>query len=301
MEISTSWHGYPKIYALGHAEVMELFSDPVLVEEKVDGSQFSFGRFYGKLKVRSRNKEMDPENPEKLFKRAVEAISALDLMDGWTYRGECLDKPKHNALAYDRVPEKHVILFDINNGHEQYLNRAEKEEEAKRLGLEVVPVILDGMVENVEDVVALLDRVSILGGQKIEGMVFKNYSRFGRDKKALMGKYVSEGFKEVHKKEWGESNPAQKDIIFRLGEMYRNESRWQKSLIHLTEDGTLTNTPKDIGALMKWVHKDIEDECVEEIKNFLYKWAANHVKRGATRGMAEWYKKKLMESQFAAQ
>lgn len=40
-EFSTSWHSYPSIYALGHRALGELFLDPVVVEEKVDGSQFS--------------------------------------------------------------------------------------------------------------------------------------------------------------------------------------------------------------------------------------------------------------------
>ena len=40
-----SWHSYPQIYALGHRYITELLLDPVLVEEKIDGSQFSFGVF----------------------------------------------------------------------------------------------------------------------------------------------------------------------------------------------------------------------------------------------------------------
>ena len=43
--MNTSWHSYPSIYALGHRYLEELLLDPVLVEEKVDGSQFSFGVF----------------------------------------------------------------------------------------------------------------------------------------------------------------------------------------------------------------------------------------------------------------
>jgi ATP-dependent RNA circularization protein (DNA/RNA ligase family) len=34
---------YPSIYALGHRAIRELFDGPVVVEEKIDGSQFSFG------------------------------------------------------------------------------------------------------------------------------------------------------------------------------------------------------------------------------------------------------------------
>ena len=34
---------YPKIYNLGHKYLEELFLDDVLIEEKIDGSQISFG------------------------------------------------------------------------------------------------------------------------------------------------------------------------------------------------------------------------------------------------------------------
>lgn len=40
-----SWHSYPSIFAIGHRALAELLLDPVIVEEKVDGSQFSFGLF----------------------------------------------------------------------------------------------------------------------------------------------------------------------------------------------------------------------------------------------------------------
>ena len=36
---------YPKIYSLGHAAILDLLDGRVIVEEKVDGSQFSFGLF----------------------------------------------------------------------------------------------------------------------------------------------------------------------------------------------------------------------------------------------------------------
>lgn len=36
---------YPKIYNMGHAAIAELLLGEVTVEEKVDGSQISFGIF----------------------------------------------------------------------------------------------------------------------------------------------------------------------------------------------------------------------------------------------------------------
>ncbi len=216
-------------------ERLELLLDPVIVEEKVDGSQFSFGRFDSELRIRSKGKEMIVDAPEKMFQLAVNLASSLDLRDGWTYRGEFLSKPKHNALAYDRVPNGNVILFDINTGEEGYLNYEDKQSEANRIGVEIVPLLFTGEIKSANDILCFLERTSILGGQKIEGVVIKNYNRFGRDKKVLMGKYVSEAYKEVHNKEWGSANPKQGDIVQRLIDMYRIDTRWEKSVIHLKE------------------------------------------------------------------
>ena len=105
-------HSYPKVYNLGHPAISELFSDPVVVQEKVDGSQFSFGIIDGELKCRSKGAEIFLDNPEKMFEKAVEAIKELSLMDGWTYRGEFLRGPSHNTLKYNRTPRHNIILFD---------------------------------------------------------------------------------------------------------------------------------------------------------------------------------------------
>ena len=294
----SSWNSYPSVYNFGHAAIAELLLDAVLCEEKIDGSQVSFGRFAGVLRIRSHHKELDPGLPEKLFARATETIKRLDLKDGWTYRGEVVDKPKHNSLAYDRIPRGNVIIFDINPSEEKYLDYAEKLFESQRIGLEVVPRFYEGMINSPKDVLAFLDTVSILGGQKIEGVVIKNYARFGKDKKVLMGKYVSEAFREVHRKTWGESNPAQNDILQRLITTYKTPARWDKAVIHLREQGLIEDSLPDIGKLIPAVQSEIEKECADDIKEMLYRWAVPHVKRGVTGGLPEWYKKKLLDKQF---
>lgn len=296
--MNTSWHSYPSIYALGHKAVSELLLDPVIVEEKIDGSQFSFGRFDGELKVRSKGAQINADYPEKMFSEAVEVVKALDLKDGWTYRAEYLKKPKHNTLAYDRIPEKHLILFDINTGEEEYLTYEQKQAEAVRLGLEVVPIFFSGVVDNPETLLGFLEKPSILGGQKIEGFVIKNYSRFGPDKKALMGKYVSEAFKEVHGGEWKKNNPTTGDVLQQLILRYRTPARWQKAVQHLRERGELEQSPRDIGKLIKETQEDIEKECAEEIKEMLYAYAIKNIRRAVTGGLPEWYKQELLKLQF---
>jgi len=123
---------YPKIYAIGHSAIPDLFLDEVLVEEKIDGSQISWTTVNGELKLKSKNCEIFLNNPEGMFKRAIEVLlSRKDkFKDGWIYRAEYLQKQKHNVLAYDRIPLDHLILFDINTGNEHYLSPEEKKVEA---------------------------------------------------------------------------------------------------------------------------------------------------------------------------
>ena len=293
-----SWHSYPSIYALGHRYLTELFFDGVQVEEKIDGSQFSFGCFDGELRARSKGAQINIEYPEKMFSEAVDVIKTLDLHDGWTYRAEYLKKPKHNVLAYSRTPVKHLIVFDINTNQETYLSYEEKIAEATRIGLETVPFIFNGKIESADELLRHLDRESILGGTKIEGLVFKNYNRFGQDKKALMGKYVSEKFKEVHESEFRKENPQSGDILQSLRDSYKTEARWHKAVQHLRDRGEITDTPKDIPTLLKEVHEDIKKECEDEIKNKLYHWAISHILRSSVGGLPEWYKDQLLKKQF---
>lgn len=310
METGSSWHSYASIYALGHGALCDLLLDPVVVEEKVDGSQFSFGVFtdrpemqncgYGELRCRSKGAQLHVDAPEALFVRAVgTARERVDLLHpGWTYRAEYLAKPKHNSLAYDRTPKDNLVIFDVNTGQEAYLSPGEKAKEAEHIGLECVPAVHVGPLEDIGQVREWLARQSFLGGQLIEGVVIKNYARFGPDKKVLMGKFVSEAFKEVHAAAWKESNPAGRDILAMLVLKYRTPARWQKAVQHLREEGLLQDSPRDIGLLLKAAQEDIRKECEGEIRDQLFAWAWGHVARGTVAGIAEWYKEVLLARQF---
>jgi hypothetical protein len=296
----TSWHSYPKVWNLGHAAVEEIFHDEVHLEEKIDGSQFSFGKFNGELKIRSKGAEMLIDAPEKMFQPAVDTVKELAplLTEGHTYRAEFLGKPKHNILAYARVPAKFLILFDVNTGEEKYLNYDAKKAEAERLGLECVPCLYRGKIESLAHFQELLETDSCLGGQKLEGVVAKNYLKFGPDKKALLGKFVSEQFKEKHKVGWKEMNPMQGGIIEALQKKYKSEVRWEKAVQHLREAGQISDSPKDIASLIKEIKSDAKVECEAEIKEDLFKWAWPQIERRLTGGAPEWYKQKLLEKQF---
>jgi hypothetical protein len=295
-------HSYSSIYAIGHKAAADLFDGPVVVEEKIDGSQFSFMVTPdGDLRCRSKGAQIVPDAPEGMFAAAVATAQRLapDLTPGWVYRSEYLRAPKHNTLAYDRVPAQHVIIFDIDRGGQDYLGVDEKRTEARRLGLEVVPALYEGVIGSADAVRALLGTVSCLGGQQPEGLVVKNYARFGEDKKTLMGKYVTERFKESHKVAWKADNPNAGDVVQRLIAAYRTVPRWRKAVQHLREAGTLTDSPRDIGPLLEEVPADVLKECREEIAAKLMQWAWPQIARGVVAGLPQWYKDELLVSAFA--
>lgn len=293
---------YPSIYAVGHRYLAELFNGPAVIEEKIDGSQFSFGvePMIGgtKLILRSKGQEIFPAVPERMFEKAV--ATALWLYNqeflkvGWTYRCEYLQKPKHNTLEYARVPAKHLILFDIQTGPEIYLSPEEKRREADRLGLECVPCYLDGDWTNPRAwLETFFVRDSVLGGCKIEGVVVKNYGRFGIDKKILIGKFVSAAFKEKHSGEWRKSNPTKADIVEDLISQLKTDARWRKAIQHLRERGAITDTPADIGPLLAEIKADVSREEADAIKDALFKHFWPSIARGIISGFPEFYKNEL--------
>jgi len=278
-------HKYSKIHAVGKVEVEDLLKGPVVIEEKVDGSQFSF------CGVQCRSKSQD--TPDQMFNKGVESVQELAtlLTDGWTYCGEYLRKPKQNTLKYSRVPEKHIIIFDIIKDSGEFLSRQEKEIEATRIGLEVVPLLFEGVVDSLEQLDNLLLIESILGGEKIEGVVIKNYDH------GLIGKYVREGFHErngTRQKVKGQSN----EIIQAIVGTYKTEARWAKAVQHLNEEGKISGSPSDIGIIMKEIHLDLKSEFENEIKEALFKWAWPQIAKGVANGAPDWYQQELAKQQI---
>ncbi|KKM00043.1 hypothetical protein LCGC14_1808440 [marine sediment metagenome] len=296
-------HSYPKIWQLGHPNIANLFDGPVVVSEKVDGSQFSFGVRDGELKMRSKGVEVVEPVDDKNFNQAAATARRLFdeglLHEGWIYRGESMRSESHNTLRYARQPRHGFVLFDIDVEIETRLQPNRFFDEVRKLGLEYCPVLYTGVVENAEELKRLLDTESFLGGTKVEGVVIKNYVRWDeRSGKQLMGKIVSDEFRERHTKQWRADNPGGQRIIEQLVQTLSCEPRYLKALQKLDELGQLTGTTQDIGPLMKIASQDIEAEEQEWIREQLYRWARKKILRGSVRALPTWYKDRLAESQF---
>lgn len=295
---------YPKILALGHRAISKIFDGPVEITEKLDGSQFSFGKMQGELHCRSKSATINLDLPETMFRPAVEHVKkiAFLLPEGYTYYAETLAKPKHNALTYGRVPENHIALFGcMDNDSKVMLGYDYLRGTAKAFGIDVVPLLYEGVIYDVNEVdiiKAMLDHDSVLGNVKIEGVVVKNYTHDAMVGDVyypyLVGKYVSEAFKEKHQhRAYGRKK--NKESIDAFFDSYNTEARFNKAVQHLKEQGLIKGEPSDIGPLMQELNKDFEEECQGEVMEFLYKEFRKEALRRMSRGFPEWYKQQLAE------
>src|SRR5208282_2714926 len=143
---------YGKVWALGHKQAIDILDGPVVIQEKVDGSQFSFANIGGELLCRSKGQQIgDGGNYEGMFAKAVKTADLImrtcTLPEGMCVRGECLEKPKHNTLGYSRVPDGNIAIWDIteNDGSEVYLAPERVREIAGMWSMEVVPTFFEGV------------------------------------------------------------------------------------------------------------------------------------------------------------
>jgi len=269
----------------------------------VHNSQWVFGKVNGTLYMRSKGRiqyEGYENNIDKMFRKAVDYVLSIQdrLENNTIYYCEYLEKEKHNVLKYDRVPKNYLALFGVCKNGEFENNYNKLKEYADKLNIEVVPLLFKGLIRDISELEKLLDSKSILGGTKIEGIVVKSYKPLLVGSWYLpitCGKYVSERFKEVHRqKKYGKAEQKNKIELLKLS--LRTEARWQKAVQHLKENGEIENSPKDIGKIIKEVQKDIIEEELEYIKQELWNYYKREILGFSTKGLPEWYKKKLLEN-----
>ncbi len=286
-------HDYPKIYNVGHRAVRDIFQHTIHIEEKIDGSQFTWGTdIAGALFMKTHHQDVTKQEPFGLFKQAMEWCRAnVDLFHkGWTYRGEVMAKPCHNLLEYERVPRNGIVLFDVDKGQEDFLPYIDKVAEGNRIGLETTPYMFYGRLDNPETIRTFMDRRPLLGGKFIEGVVVKAYGVFDDAKKTVMAKFVSDRFKEEKVINGQEGAAPHIDTVAGIGDRYKTEARWLKSIQRMKESNELQMAPQDIGKLRTLIMADVEAERGAEIKDLLYDAFRKDVLTRSVAGFPDWYK-----------
>jgi len=294
---------FPKIFSIGQDYIRDLFQEEVEITEKIDGSQFDFGKIDGELYYRSKGVVMSHGSESKMFEKAIQYVISIQdkIEDNTVYFAEYLATPHHNVLTYNRTPNNNIILFGISSLGDKFIDKYDDlKRYADKLGIETVPLLCVGKIGSSDELLKLLETESVLGGTTIEGVVVKNYARpfllGGQPIPLMAGKFVSEKFKEIAKS-WGKEHTSRgKFETFKT--TFRTETRWQKAIQHLRDDGKLQNSPKDIGELIKEIKKDITEEEKENIKKFLWEEFSDEILRYSTGGFPEWYKEKLLKDSF---
>jgi len=301
---------FPRIQAVHKPEAVGFKEGNIIVEEKVDGSHVRFEiDDQGEIAVGSHNVDNIHIGVSDGFGKAIETANKVfsgmkaDPGEKMVIFGEYLSKSKQNTIAYARVPNWNVVIFDvIVNGY--YLDREEKERFVFNLGMiEVVPLLWKGKGEDFTDEIReeLLKTPSFLGHQagydKIEGIVIKNYGKLfdprfrNLEGKHMVVKIVNASFQEKHRVE----NPTQTDKIKELINSLCTEARWNKSIQHLREDNLLKDHMRDLALIVPAVIQDIREEERETIKEELYKVFMPKIKSSCTRGLPKHYMKVLEE------
>lgn len=294
--------GYPKVYNAGRAEVSEVLNGDVVIEEKLDGSQFSFSNDNGTLKVRSHHAELLIENPGGMFKDAVEFVKkqfeAGKVPVGLVFRGEAFRGKKHNLLEYGKVPEGNVAIFDIQDPDGAFLNRKEKVGMAQHLGFDVVAAVYEGPGDAITQ--AMLDGFmalkSFLGGTQVEGIVVKNCQPDGG---VMLAKIVGDKFREEMKSSKRTKvkigqGPIEA-LVTEMAKNLSNEARWNKAILHLEEQGKIKHDKSDIGEIIKEVQADIlsENKLIEKAQEKALEIIQRTFRVAASAGIAPWYIQKI--------
>lgn len=289
-------HSFPKIFTLGETYIQDIFQEEVEITEKIDGSQFVFGKINDELYMRSKGASLYVCNPEKMFLIAINYVESIFhlLSNNIVFYCEYLRSPKHNILSYERTPKNNLMLFGVLSDKKFISDHKSLQYYSDLLSIECVPLLYSGIF-NYDQMESLIDRVSVLGAQKMEGIVVKNYHRpfllGGQPIPLMSAKFVTDAFKEKHKTDWKISTNRWEAIKM----SYRSEARWLKAIQHLRDTGLLTNSPKDIGGLIKEIWNDITEEEKENIKEFLWKEYGSELLRFSTSGFPEFYKKYIMD------
>ena len=295
-------NAFPKIFAIGTVYIKDIFNEPVEITEKIDGSQFVFGKINGEVYMRSKGAIQYRDKHDKMFSCAVDYVLSIEkiLPEGVVFYCEYLKEPRHNILKYNRIPKNHLILFGISGLEGQF--RSDLVTYSKLLDIESVPIIQEGAnITKPEEIFELINRESVLGGCNVEGVVVKNYQRpfllGGQPIPLMAGKYVSERFKETHKENWGKEFTTKGRWLTFVGS-FNTEARWSKAVQRMAEISQLENSPRDIGKLIKSIQEDIEAEEKENIQKFLWNENKREIFSRAVKGFPEWYKEQLIKNSF---
>lgn len=249
--------------------------DHIIVEEKIDGANFSFRYDAEKNQICS-------------FSRRVELHAKNTLFGAWEW-SQKLDKKKiaevlgNNLIMFAEWLAPHTVkypdekyfnayCFDIMNAEtEQYLPQEQVNKVVQDLDLSYVPVFYDGPFTSWEALAGLVGRTE-LGGEYGEGIVIKNMTRLNDPDENFQFyvKIVGEAFKE--KKAiggWGMKmldRKHEKSVEQELTESVVTTARVRKLILKMVDEQELPINWKELDprTIMRKLSNAVYYDCVKE-------------------------------------
>ena len=258
----------------------------IIVQEKVDGSQFTITKQNGVLQFYNKNKQVSPKRgPWINVWLAIQGKEDM-FQEGLYYHGEAFTDRHTNVVVYNRVPRYFWLVYKIVRQDNSILTPVEMHELLKGTGIELVQTLYDSQTEELHTKMGLQTIIDILLfkigsfceiqsclGGKPEGIVVKvlNVPNAGKISNTRY-KYVLPEFAEMHQ-EKRHRLPEVPDAQFikELGLVYDTDARRQKAVQHLKEQERWTDgdTMKNIQAMVDELDNDLLKERVDEIKDML--------------------------------
>lgn len=274
---------YIDIERLGHEENKDILlfpEDTLVIEEKVDGGNFSFWREDDGIHFGSRNRDLTIENDTKMFaghqKQLREHLAQLEeegikINPDYIYYGEMMAT---HTIHYTKAP--FIIGFDIRlkhaanqEGFGMFLGRDAREQEFNRLKLENVPVVWRGTVKELKElnIRDLIPKSKYYDGYA-EGIVIKNLCRkHPYENHQLYAKLVRDEFKEDNKAVFGNVRNKTSDTS-RIILEFCTDARIRKAVLHFLDNGDKL----ELKLMAKVPHYVIKDVMKEEILTIIDKY-----------------------------
>ena len=325
---------YPKVYHSQRREVnWEKYEmeEEIVEQEKVDGKNFRIGigrnlvPQFGSRKQDDDSQSFSIKTYKKIMEHIVHTLATVGVQEvlGALFEeldkicnkkitkmiifGEYLSKPREQILYYENIPKNHLAVFDIalvSNAEFTMLHPTTVmfQEIVEALGVDTVELLYDGPSRvAMQDVFTWAKKdiqdESFLGGQKREGVVFKNYSWFeqatrfqslAEETNLHMVKFVREEFAEAlsgtrdrDKSKKGNLN----EIGFILEYVMTNyitKGRVQKAVMRLEEEHGRGKIDRAYtGSVIGAVFQDILAEENSMIEKMLMKAFTKRMKKHA--------------------
>lgn len=266
---------YMDIVRLGHKTTQGILNvgDNIIIQEKIDGANASFKREGDILRAYSRNHELLGEDGLGGFRQWVtNTFEPSKLIDGITYFGEWTNPHKVKYPDFT----KQFFLFDLYNEYlEEYFDFSAVEQEAKRLGINTVPILYRGAYQSFEHLQSFLGK-SMLGGklgdiETNEGIVVKRSDYKDRFGNQQFVKLVVDEFREVQSQKPARDPNQAESLEAQWVTNNLTRARVDKMLLKLVDEDVIDAEfgIEDMGTILKNINKRLIDDMTKEEADYL--------------------------------